>query len=116
GNEAVDLTEIEADLGSDLMGAIRDPGLAARAVEKAAHARRIPLAEIRPALPVAEPGTIICLGLNYVDHIKEGNYSIPEYPALFMRGRKSIMPAQAPMIRPSCSEMLDYEAELMFIV
>lgn len=76
----------------------------------------IPVSEIRPALPVARPGTIICLGLNYVDHIKEGGYDIPEYPALFMRGRNSIMPAGAPMVRPTCSEKLDYEVELMLIV
>ncbi len=72
--------------------------------------------EIEPALPIANPGKIICLGLNYVDHIKEGGYDIPEYPALFMRARNSIMPAGAPMVRPSCSEKLDYEVELMLIV
>ncbi len=73
-------------------------------------------AEIEPALPLADPPTIICLGLNYTDHIKEGGYDIPDYPALFMRGRKSIMAAGAPMVRPSCSDRLDYEAELMFII
>lgn len=72
--------------------------------------------DITPALPVAHPGKIICLGLNYVDHIKEGGYDIPDYPALFMRGRNSIMAAGAPMVRPTCSEKLDYEVELMLIV
>lgn len=71
---------------------------------------------IEPALPIANPGKIICLGLNYVDHIKEGGYEIPEYPALFMRGRNSIMAAGAPMVRPTCSHKLDYEVELMLIV
>ena len=46
----------------------------------------------------------MCLGLNYVDHIKEGGYDIPEYLVIFMRGPKSLMPAGAPMIRPLCSE------------
>ena len=76
----------------------------------------INVSDIEPALPVANPGKIICLGLNYVDHIKEGGYDIPEYPALFMRARNSIMPAGAPMVRPSCSDKLDYEVELMLIV
>lgn len=76
----------------------------------------IAVADIEPALPIANPGKIICLGLNYVDHIKEGGYDIPEYPALFMRALNSLMPAGAPMVRPSCSEKLDYEAELMLIV
>lgn len=72
--------------------------------------------EITPALPIEEPPTIICLGLNYIEHIKEGGYDIPDYPALFMRGRKSIMAAGQPMVRPNCSKTLDYEAELMVII
>jgi 2-keto-4-pentenoate hydratase/2-oxohepta-3-ene-1,7-dioic acid hydratase in catechol pathway len=67
----------------------------------------IPLADITPALPVANPGKIVCLGLNYIDHIKEGGYADPGYPALFMRCLDSMMPAGAPMIRPTCSEQLD---------
>ncbi len=58
----------------------------------------------------------MCLGLNYVDHIKEGGYDIPEYLVIFMRGPKSLMPAGAPMICPLCSEQLDYKAELMVII
>lgn len=71
---------------------------------------------VTPALPVARPGKVICLGLNYVDHIKEGGYDIPEYPALFMRGLTSLVPAGQPIVRPRYSERLDYEAELMLIV
>ena len=78
--------------------------------------RPLPVASITPALPIEAPGKIICLGLNYIDHIKEGGYDIPDYPALFMRGHNSIMAAGAPMIRPPCSHKLDYEAELMFII
>ena len=76
----------------------------------------VPVASIRPALPIAKPGKTICLGLNYTDHIKEGGYDVPEYPALFMRGPNSLMAAGEPMIRPSCSEQLDYEVELMVII
>ncbi|MEO1313084.1 MAG: fumarylacetoacetate hydrolase family protein, partial [Pseudomonadota bacterium] len=87
-----------------------------RAAAAATSDAPIAVSDITPALPIAAPGTIICLGLNYVEHIKEGGYDIPDYPALFMRGRKSIMAAGAPMVRPTCSDMLDYEAELMLIV
>jgi 2-keto-4-pentenoate hydratase/2-oxohepta-3-ene-1,7-dioic acid hydratase in catechol pathway len=116
GDEAVNLTALDAAVGPDLMALIRNPALAESAVSKMDGADRVSVASITPALPVANPGEIICLGLNYVDHIKEGGYDIPDYPALFMRGRHSIMAAGAPLVRPSCSEQLDYEAELMFIV
>ena len=116
GDEAVNLTALDANVGSDLMALIADPALAESLVAKMDAAGRVSVASIKPALPVANPGTIICLGLNYTDHIKEGGYEIPEYPALFMRGKNSIMAAGAPLVRPSCSDKLDYEAELMFII
>jgi 2-keto-4-pentenoate hydratase/2-oxohepta-3-ene-1,7-dioic acid hydratase in catechol pathway len=116
GDQAVNLTALDAGVGQDLMGLIADPAVAARVAGKIAGAPRVPVSQLTPALPVAKPGTIICLGLNYTDHIKEGGYDIPEYPALFMRGRNSIMAAGAPLVRPTCSDKLDYEAELMLII
>lgn len=116
GDEAVNLTALDAAVGSDLMALITDSSLAESVAAKMSAADRVSVAAITPALPVAAPGTIICLGLNYTDHIKEGGYDIPDYPALFMRGKNSIMAAGAPMVRPTCSDKLDYEAELMFIV
>jgi 2-keto-4-pentenoate hydratase/2-oxohepta-3-ene-1,7-dioic acid hydratase in catechol pathway len=116
GENAVNLSDLSADIGSDLMGLIANPGLSDSLQGAIATAPSVPVASITPALPVAAPGTIICLGLNYVDHIKEGGYDIPEYPALFMRGKNSIMAAGQPMVRPTVSEKLDYEVELMVII
>lgn len=116
GENAVNLTALDASVGADLMALIARPDLAESLAEKLADAPKVAVSSITPALPVAAPGTIICMGLNYTDHIKEGGYDIPEYPALFMRGKNSIMAAGAPLVRPSCSEKLDYEAELMIIV
>lgn len=98
------------------MGLIQTPGLAESLQSRIADAPRVPVADITPALPVRAPGTVICMGLNYVEHIKEGGYDIPDYPALFMRGKNSLMAAGQPMVRPTASETLDYEAELMVIV
>lgn len=116
GDEAVNLTALMPEIGSDLMGLIHAPGLMDQVAAQMADAPKVAVADITPALPVQNPGTTICLGLNYVDHIKEGGYEIPEYPALFMRGSQSLMPAGAPMVRPTCSDKLDYEVELMVIV
>ena len=115
GDEAVNITALNAEIGSDLTALISNPALADSVSDQISEADTVPVDSITPALPVAAPGTIICMGLNYTDHIKEGGYDIPEYPALFMRGKNSIMAAGQPMVRPSCSEQLDYEAELMLI-
>ena len=106
GQQAVKLPGHDGDLMAIIKGAAID----------ATGGKPVPLADVTPALPLSRPGKIICLGLNYVDHIKEGGYDIPTYPALFMRGQNSMMAAGAPMIRPTVSEQLDYEVELMVII
>ncbi len=116
GESAINLTALDDSVGSDLARLINNPALTASLAAKIDGADTVPVTSITPALPVSKPGTIICLGLNYIEHIKEGGYDIPDYPALFMRGNNSIMAAGAPLVRPSCSEKLDYEAELMVII
>ena len=63
-------------------------------------------------LPVIDrPGKMVCLGLNYADHALEGGFSIPDYPALFLRVTSSLVGHGQPILRPLNSEALDYEAE-----
>lgn len=116
GDKAVNLTARDRAFGADLSGLIGMTDGLSRAAALAEGAPTIPMSTVVPALPIAHPGKVICLGLNYVDHIKEGGYDIPTYPALFMRCDTSMIAAGEPMVRPTCSEQLDYEAELMVII
>ncbi|GAA0775726.1 FAA hydrolase family protein [Roseibium denhamense] len=116
GTQAWSLTALDSKVGPDLR-AIIDGHVDVNALaERKTSVPAEPVAGLTPGLPIALPGKIICLGLNYVDHIKEGGYDIPDYPALFIRTNSSMIPAGAPMVRPTCSEQLDYEAELMVII
>ena len=74
------------------------------------------LADITLGLPVPEPGKIVCIGLNYVDHAKEGGNPIPDYPAVFLRTRTSLVAHGQPLVRPLCSDKFDYEAELAIVI
>ena len=67
---------------------------------------------------MARPGKIICLGLNYLEHVKEGAQrdNIPKFPTIFMRGGTSLVAHGSPIVRPSVTETLDYEAELILVV
>ena len=67
-----------------------------------------------PVIP--NPGKIICIGLNYRDHAKEGGNPIPDYPAVFMRATTSMAAHGQPILRPPVSDKLDYEAELAVII
>ena len=62
-------------------------------------ARRL-LSGIKYALPVARPGKIVCLGLNYLDHVKEGPQrdNIPMFPSIFLRCQTSLTPHEAPIV------------------
>jgi 2-keto-4-pentenoate hydratase/2-oxohepta-3-ene-1,7-dioic acid hydratase in catechol pathway len=116
GDDAFNLSAKFPQVGADLTEVIGNPDLMSSIQGASDLGPALPVSSITPALPVTKPGVIICMGLNYIEHIKEGGYDIPDYPALFMRGPKSIMAAGAPLVRPTCSDKLDYEAELMLIV
>jgi len=116
GDAVVDLSAADPLFAGDLMPVIEAGQAAVDAARKAmAGAPRLPLNAER-ALPVARPPKIFCLGLNYVDHAKEGGHAVPDYPALFMRTIGSIVPHGTPMVRPLCSERFDYEAEFMAVI
>jgi 2-keto-4-pentenoate hydratase/2-oxohepta-3-ene-1,7-dioic acid hydratase in catechol pathway len=86
--------------------------LAAQALQSTAQA----LAGLQLLTPLARPGKLVCLGLNYADHAAEGGHQAPEYPAFFLRGATSLLAPGAPLIRPRCSDKLDYEAELAVLI
>ncbi len=118
GDEAVNLTALDPAFGSDLSGAIAMGREAAsrRAGDLFATGTRVPRDSLVPDLPLARPGKVLCLGHNYVDHIKEGGYDIPEFPAIFVRVGTSLVAADAPMIAPKASFRFDFEVELMIVI
>ena len=86
------------------------------AAKSAKPAARRALKGLRLLPPVGNPGKIVCLGLNYVDHAAEGGHAKPTYPSLFLRCTSSLCGHGAPIVRPRCSTSLDYEAELVAVV
>jgi len=67
-----------------------------------------------PLIP--RPGKIICIGRNYAAHAAEGGSETPTFPEVFFRGATSLIPHQGIIVRPQCSETLDFEGEFAFIV
>jgi acylpyruvate hydrolase len=66
--------------------------------------------------PIARPGKIICVGLNYHDHCREQSIEPPAYPMLFSKFANAVTDPGAPVIRPVATEKLDLECELAVIV
>lgn len=116
GSYAVLAPAEDGDLGVVIAGGAQAlEELGRRLAELPAAAWR-PLGGARFRLPVTRPGKVVCLGLNYADHAREGGNQVPDYPAFFMRGPTSLVPAGGPILRPRVSETLDFEAELMVVI
>jgi len=76
----------------------------------------IDLKAVRLLPPVPAPPKILCVGLNYDDHLEESGLKKPEYPEIFARFATSLIAHQDPIRRPRESTALDYEAELAVVI
>ncbi|MEO0795775.1 MAG: fumarylacetoacetate hydrolase family protein [Verrucomicrobiota bacterium] len=65
-----------------------------------------------------EPTGILCIGLNYQEHIKETGEQPPEHPVLFMKGINSVTAHGQPIELPRRlnSDKVDYEGELAVVI
>lgn len=66
--------------------------------------------------PVPKPGKIVCIGLNYRDHAAESNLPIPERPVVFSKFSTAVIAPGEPVLLPSTSQQVDYEAELAVVI
>ena len=79
-----------------------------------AHAVPLSELELRPVVPA--PSKIICVGLNYLDHVGETDREIPEYPVLFAKFAEALVGAGQPILLPPESQQVDYEGELAVVI
>lgn len=95
------------------------------ALEQVAHAvdeargrgvRPLPLSSLRPAPAVWDPGKIVCIGLNYRDHLAEQGLEPPSRPTLFAKFANAIVADGEPVVRPAGTHALDLEAELGVVI
>jgi len=66
--------------------------------------------------PVPRPGKLICIGLNYRDHATESNMPIPERPVVFSKFATAVIAPGEPVVLPTISSQVDYEAELAVVI
>lgn len=71
-------------------------------------------AEIVP--PVRPDARILCVGLNYADHVAEGPFSVPDHPTVFGRWTPSLAVTDHQVEVPVDEAGLDWEAELLVVV
>jgi 2-keto-4-pentenoate hydratase/2-oxohepta-3-ene-1,7-dioic acid hydratase in catechol pathway len=72
--------------------------------------------QVRLLAPITFPTKIVCLGLNYRDHVSETKGTIPDEPVIFMKPHTTIIGPNENIVKPKFVKKLDYEAELAVVV
>lgn len=71
---------------------------------------------LRLGAPLPRPGKILCLGLNYRDHVAEAGQQIPEIPVIFTKAPGCVIGPGDPILLPKVSDQVDYEIEFAFVM
>jgi 2-keto-4-pentenoate hydratase/2-oxohepta-3-ene-1,7-dioic acid hydratase in catechol pathway len=85
---------------------------------RAAMEKGTPIAPetVRLVPPIPRPEKVICVGLNYADHAKEGGMAVPPEPVIFSKFPTAVSTHGDPIILPRLSKEVDYEAELVVVI
>jgi 2-keto-4-pentenoate hydratase/2-oxohepta-3-ene-1,7-dioic acid hydratase in catechol pathway len=76
----------------------------------------LPVLEGRTGAPVARPGKVVCIGLNYSDHAAETGAAVPERPVVFMKDPSTVVGPFDDVYIPRGSEKTDWEVELGVVI
>ncbi|MET1073429.1 MAG: fumarylacetoacetate hydrolase family protein [Umezawaea sp.] len=110
--QARDLRPVTSGIGGDFLA---DDGV--RRVRALLH--DLPVLDIagtRIGAPVARPGALVCIGLNYSDHAAETNAEPPAEPVVFMKATNTVVGPDDTVLLPRTSTTTDYEVELAVVL
>jgi len=118
GNEVIDLSAVRTDAPRDIQQVISNGDLSVLKdiVTASNQSHRRAFNNLDFNMPISAPGKILCLGLNYMEHVNEGIFEKQPFPTIFMRSITSMVAHNKPIIRPMNSNSLDFEAELAIII
>lgn len=79
------------------------------------RSEKLPLGEVRLLAPVT-PSKVLCVGLNFRDHIAELGDPTPKFPSHFLKSPTSIIGPEDPVMYPRIARRVDYEGELGAVI
>ena len=116
GDKVLNLSPILGQQAPDLKTLIAKKMLAQAAQALATHAPDLSFDQLELLPVIPNPEKIMCVGLNYHDHVKETGRDLTEKPAIFSRVSASQVAHGQAIMRPSESHRLDYEGEIAIII
>lgn len=115
-DRVIDIGSVLGDRFPTLANLLAEADFLAISTQAIDHSAELPLAGIELQAPIPNPGKIICVGLNYHDHMVETRHAPTQHPTLFTRFADSQCAHGEPMLMPSVSSQFDFEAELAVII
>lgn len=113
GNALIDLNA--KDLGEFLATeGWQETAAAASAADPGAVTYPVSGADFAPLVP--NPSKVVCVGLNYRNHIMEMGRELPEYPTLFAKFPDTLLGANDDLVKPAETGKWDWEAELAIVI
>lgn len=109
-----DLSAVTPDIDGAFLGA--DGITRARAALEAGELSPIDTRGQRIGAPIARPGKVICIGLNYSDHAAESGMDIPGEPVIFMKASNTVVGPNDAVHIPRGSTKTDWEVELGIVL
>jgi 2-keto-4-pentenoate hydratase/2-oxohepta-3-ene-1,7-dioic acid hydratase in catechol pathway len=88
-------------------------------IRRAVAAGALPALEAagaRVGAPIARPGKLVCIGLNYRDHAAETGAAIPERPVVFLKAPYTVIGPNDNVLIPRGSAKTDWEVELAVVI
>lgn len=116
GDDVLDLQPILGAQAPDLRALIEQNLFAAAAEAASKHKPGLKFSQLTLLPVIPNPDKIICVGLNYGEHVRETGREITESPALFLRVPASQVAHGQDIVRPPESTRLDYEGEIAIVI
>lgn len=113
--ERKDCSQLFSDWNRDFFNENGLPRLRSIVADEAQSLPSVP-DDARWAAPIARPGKVLCIGLNYSDHAAEAGMAIPSEPILFMKGSNTVVGPYDDILIPRGSTKTDWEVELGVVI
>ncbi|MGW7363752.1 fumarylacetoacetate hydrolase family protein [Streptomyces sp. NPDC054841] len=114
GGRLLDLSSVASDVDGAFLAS--DGVDRARAAVAAGVLPELDADGLRIGAPVARPGKVICIGLNYRDHAAETGAAIPGRPVVFMKDPGTVVGPYDEVLIPRGSVKTDWEVELAVVI
>ncbi len=111
-NKIIDLTKIFPDI-PDITAEFFENGWLEKIAEVNEEGEEL---DVRLGPPVKAPSKILCIGKNYEEHAKEGNFENPEAPLVFSKAANALNGPYDDILYPATSNKVDWEVELAVVI